>query len=603
MHLGSFFILFFRLFFVFLHQTIGNMKSLRELKKLAREELNVPKVKVALLGDTATQLLVTAIKGEAVDRGLSLDIYEGEYNQVERQLMDPASELYEFDAELTVIFQSTHKLGEYHSSLSIEKQEQLAEERLSFISSLCESPSFVNKKIIYFNYPEIEDTVFGSYANKVISSFSYQVRKLNYELMNLSRQYPNLFICDIAGLQNVFGRRFMFAPNVYMTTEMVLSVNALPYIASRTVDIISAIRGQFKKCLILDLDNTVWGGVIGDDGLEGIELGHGLGIGKAFTEFQMWVKKLKQRGIIICVASKNNEETAKEPFEKHPDMVLKLDDIAVFQANWETKVDNIRTIQSILNIGFDSMVFLDDNPFERNIVRENIPGITVPELPDDPAMYLEYLYSLNLFETASYSNADKDRTKQYQVEAKRVSLSKTFTNEADFLKSLNMVSTVSGFTKFNMPRVAQLSQRSNQFNLRTVRYTEIDIESMAKDPEVIDLTFTLEDKFGDNGLIAVVIMKKLDEETLFVDTWFMSCRVLKRGMENFTLNTMVEYAKKKGYKKIVGEYIPTLKNKMVEQHYPNLGFSSINTAESSQYVLDLESYLPRECYITKQEEK
>ena len=578
------------------------MKSLRELKKLAREELNVPKVKVALLGDTATQLLVTAIKGEAVDRGLSLDIYEGEYNQVERQLMDPTSELYEFDAELTVIFQSTHKLGEYHSSLSIEKQEQLAEERLSFISSLCESPSFVNKKIIYFNYPEIEDTVFGSYANKVISSFSYQVRKLNYELMNLSRQYPNLFICDIAGLQNVFGRRFMFAPNVYMTTEMVFSVNALPYIASRVVDIVSAIRGQFKKCLILDLDNTVWGGVIGDDGLEGIELGHGLGIGKAFTEFQMWVKKLKQRGIIICVASKNNEETAKEPFEKHPDMVLKLDDIAVFQANWETKVDNIRTIQSILNIGFDSMVFLDDNPFERNIVRENIPGITVPELPDDPAMYLEYLYSLNLFETASYSNADKDRTKQYQVEAKRVSLSKTFTNEADFLKSLNMVSIVSGFTKFNTPRVAQLSQRSNQFNLRTIRYTETDIESMAKDPDVIDLSFTLEDKFGDNGLIAVVIMKKQDEETLFVDTWFMSCRVLKRGMENFTLNTMVEYAKAKGYKKIIGEYIPTPKNKMVEQHYPNLGFSTINTADISQYVLDLESYSPRECYIIKKEE-
>ena len=577
------------------------MKSLRELKKLAREESNAPKIKVALLGDTATQLLVTSIKGEAVDRGLSLDIFEGEYNQVERQLMDPTSEFYEYDAEIVIIFHSTHKLGEYHSSLAIDKQEHLADERLSFITSLCENPSFSTKKIIYFNYPEIEDTVFGSYANKIESSFSFQVRKLNYELMKLACQYPNLFICDIVGLQNMLGRRFMFAPNVYMTTEMVLSVNALPYVASRVVDIIAAIKGQLKKCLILDLDNTVWGGVIGDDGLEGIELGHGLGIGKAFTEFQMWVKKLKQRGIIICVASKNNEETAKEPFEKHPDMVLKLDDIAVFQANWETKVDNIRTIQSVLNIGFDSMVFLDDNPFERNMVRENIPGITVPELPDDPAMYLEYLYSLNLFETASYSNADKDRTKQYQVEAKRVSLSKSFTNEADFLKSLNMVSTVSGFTRFNTPRVAQLSQRSNQFNLRTIRYTEADIESMANDPNVIDLSFTLEDKFGDNGLIAVVIMKQQDVDTLFVDTWFMSCRVLKRGMENFTLNTMAEYAKKKGYKRIIGEYIPTPKNKMVELHYPNLGFTQLEP-ESYQYVLDLDSYSPRECYITKREE-
>lgn len=578
------------------------MRNLRELKAFATKELDAPSTKVALLGDTATQLLVTSIKGEAVARNIVLDIYEGEYNQVERQLLDPTSDLYQFDASIVIIFQSTHKLCEYHSLLPTEKQELVSEERLSFLASVCENPAFVDKKIIYFNYPEIEDTVFGSYANKVEASFSFQIRKLNYELMQLSRQYPNLFICDIAGLQNLFGRQFMFSPNVYMSTEMVLSVNALPYVASRVVDIIGAIKGQFKKCLILDLDNTVWGGVIGDDGLEGIELGHGLGIGKAFTEFQMWIKKLKQRGIIICVASKNNEDTAKEPFEKHPDMVLKLDDIAVFMANWETKVDNIRAIQSILNIAFDSMVFLDDNPFERNIVRENIPGITVPELPEDPGKYLEYLYSLNLFETASYSNADKDRTKQYQVEAKRVSLAKTFTNEADFLKSLDMVSTVSGFTKFNTPRVAQLSQRSNQFNLRTIRYTEADISSMADNPDVIDLSFTLEDKFGDNGLIAVVIMKKQDEETLFVDTWFMSCRVLKRGMENFTLNTMVECAKQKGYKWIIGEYLPTPKNKMVEQHYHNLGFSPYGESpEETKYVLDVNTYQPRECYIIKKE--
>ena len=573
------------------------MKTLRELKKLAKVDLGAPQIKVALLGDTATQLLVTAIKGEAVDRGLSLDLYEGEYSQVERQLMDPTSELYEFDADIIVIFQSTHKLGEYHSSLPVDSQLHLSEERLSFVASLCENLSFANKKLIYFNYPEIEDTVFGSYENKVTASLTYQVRRLNYELMNLSQQYPNLFICDIAGLQNKLGRDFMFAPNVYVSTEMILSVDALPYVAGRVMDIIGAIKGQFKKCLILDLDNTVWGGVIGDDGLEGIQLGHGLGIGKAFTEFQMWVKKLKQRGIIICVASKNNEETAKEPFLKHPDMILKLDDIAVFQANWETKVDNIRTIQSILNIGFDSMVFLDDNPFERNIVRENIPGITIPELPEDPGEYLEYLYSLNLFETASYSQADKDRTQQYQVEAKRVSLSKTFTNEADFLQSLAMVSTVSGFTKFNTPRVAQLSQRSNQFNLRTVRYTEADITALAEDPDVIDLSFTLEDKFGDNGLIAVIIMRPQDTETLFVDTWFMSCRVLKRGMENFTLNTMVERAKAAGYKKIIGEYLPTPKNKMVEQHYAGLGFTRIEGAATAQYELDVEHYEPRECYI------
>ncbi len=576
------------------------MKTIIQLKKnLKSDNSTLPKIKVALAGDTATQLLATAIRGMGIERGYNIELFEAEYSQVEQQLLSPDSELHQFDADFIIIFQSTHKLGEHHSLLNSEQQVSLADERLGFLASVCENPALAGKKIIYFNYPEIGDTVFGSYANKVVSSFSYQVRKLNYELMNLSQQYQNLFICDLAELQNKFGRDKMFAPNTYATTEMVLRMEVLPYVASRVMDIVCAVKGQFKKCLILDLDNTVWGGVIGDDGLEGIQLGHGLGIGKMFTEFQMWVKKLKQRGIIICVASKNNEETAKEPFEKHPDMVLKLDDIAVFQANWETKVDNIRTIQSILNIGFDSMVFLDDNPFERNMVCENIPGITVPELPEYPEDYLEYLYSLNLFETASYSNLDKDRTKQYQVEAQRVSLSKTFTNEADFLKSLNMVSEVSGFTKFNTPRVAQLSQRSNQFNLRTIRYTDADIEALANAPNVIDLSFTLKDKFGDNGLIAVVIMKPLDRGTLFVDTWFMSCRVLKRGMENFTLNTMVEKAKAAGYKKIIGEYLPTPKNKMVENHYIGLGFSKIDGAETSQFELNLNEYQNRDCYIEK----
>ena len=577
------------------------MLQFKELKKLLKNiPSSLPSIKMALVGDTATQFLATAIKGMGVERGYYIDLFEAEYNQVERQFMDTTSDLFEFNADFVVIFQSTHKSGEHHSMLSVEQQVSLADERLSFLASLCENSALANKKIIYFNYPEIDDAIFGSYANKVTSSLVYQTRKLNYELMNLAQRYPNLYICDVAGLQNKFGRDMMFSSNVYVSTEMVLSLDALPYVAARVMDIVCSIKGKFNKCLILDLDNTVWGGVIGDDGLEGIQLGHGLGIGKAFTEFQMWVKKLKQRGIIICVASKNNEETAKEPFENHPDMILKLDDIAVFQANWETKVDNIRTIQSILNIGFDSMVFLDDNPFERNIVRENITGITVPELPQDPGDYLEYLYSLNLFETASYSNADKDRTKQYQVEAKRVSLSKTFTNESDFLKSLNMVSTVSGFTKFNTPRVAQLSQRSNQFNLRTIRYTEADVAAMAENPDIIDLSFTLNDKFGDNGLIAVVILKPLDQDTIFVDTWFMSCRVLKRGMENFTLNTIVERAKAAGYKRIIGEYLPTAKNKMVERHFPNLGFKKVQGDSSDLYELEIDTYQPKECYITKQ---
>lgn len=576
------------------------IKNFKELKRnLKKDTSSLPVVKVALLGDTATQFLSTALKGLGIEIGYNIDLYEADYNQIEQQIFDPSSELHQFNAQYTIIFQSTHKLNEKYSLLPLEEYNKLADERLAFVKSLC---SIVKGTVIYFNYPEIEDTVFGSYANKITSSFSYQVRKINFELMNLSQIIPNLFICDVASLQNKFGRNFIFSPAVYTSTEMVLSLEAIPYVASRVLDIISASQGKVKKCLILDLDNTLWGGIIGDDGLEGIQLGHGLGIGKAFTEFQMWIKKLRNRGIIICICSKNDEEKAKEPFIKHPDMILHLDDIAVFMANWETKVDNIKMIQKILNIGFDSMVFLDDNPFERNIVRENIMDITVPDLPEDPADYLEYLYSLNLFETASYSGMDKDRTKNYQVQAERAAFSKTFANEDDFLRSLNMTSKVEGFNSFNIPRVAQLSQRSNQFNLRTVRYAEADVKNMSENAENLCFAFSLEDKFGDNGLIAVVIMKKQDDKTLFIDTWFMSCRVLKRGMENFTLNTIVKVARKQGFSKLIGEYLPTQKNGMVKEHYSNLGFKKIDGVETEKYELDIKDYENRPCFITEKYE-
>lgn len=568
------------------------MYTFKQLKHNAKQDMSgLPEIKVALIGDTATQFLATAIRGDGYARGYKIDLFEAEYNQVERQFLDPGSELHNFGADFIVVFQSSHKWAERHALSSNEAKEKLAEERLEFVRAICSS---TKAKIIYLNYPELDDTVFGSYANTVPLSFTWQVRKFNYLLMGLSQEIPNLFVCELSALQSKFGRDLFFDAAIYTSTEMILSIDALPYVSSRILDIICSLKGRFKKCLILDLDNTLWGGIIGDDGLEGIQLGHGLGIGKAFTEFQMWVKKLKDRGIIICVCSKNDEDKAKEPFEKHPDMVLRLDDIAVFMANWETKVDNIRAIQQILNIGFDSMVFLDDNPFERSIVKDNIPGITVPELPDDPASYLEFLYTLNLFETTSFSTTDKDRTKQYQVEAQRSSFAKTFHDEAEFLKSLEMVSCVEGITKFNTPRIAQLSQRSNQFNLRTIRYTEGDITAMANDPTVIPISFTLEDRFGDNGLVCVIILKALDKETLFIDTWFMSCRVLKRGMEWFTLNTMVEKAKECEFKRIEGEYIPTLKNGMVKDHYDRLGFEPLG---EGHYILDVNSYQAKTCYI------
>lgn len=573
------------------------MKTFNELKRLSKAngvDDSLPTVKVSVLGDSATQLLSMALIGEGVRRGYNVDLWEGDYNQVERQILDPSSEYSQFGATYTIIFQSTHKLLEKYSNLQPSEWNSLADERLSLIEQFC---NLIGKKIIYFNYPEIDDAVYGSYANKTDKSFTYQIRKLNYGLMNLAQKHQNLFICDIASLQNQLGRNYFFDASIYVSTDLLLSINVLPIVVSRTFDVIDSIEGKLKKCLILDLDNTIWGGIVGDDGWEGIQLGHGLGIGKAFTEFQEWIKKLKNRGVIICVCSKNDETRAKEAFLKNPEMVLTLEDISLFVSNWENKADNIRTIQRVLNIGFDSMVFVDDNPFERNIVRENIPNILVPELPEDPGDYLEFLYSLNLFETASHSTLDSERTKQYQIEAKRLSEAVHYTNESDFLKSLEMLAEVSAFTKFNIPRVAQLSQRSNQFNLRTVRYSEDQILAVVNNPMQKGFAFSLRDKFGDNGLISVVILNTLNKDSLFVDTLFMSCRVLKRGMENFILNTIVKWAQEQGFQEIIGEYLPTAKNNLVKDFYKDMGFEEVTGAQSSLWSLKTRDYVPRECYI------
>jgi FkbH-like protein len=563
-------------------------------KNLKKETSGFKSIRLAILADSASQFLHQAIKGYGVEIGINFEIFEADYNQIERQVFDPTSELYEFNPEYIFINRSSERLLKDFYKKKRDQQIIFSEIQNEYYRSLYETiTSKLKCKIIINTFIEINDSIFGNYASKNNASFSYQIRKINLMLMDLSQKLKNLFVCDLASLQSQLGYHFIFDPKMYINADMVYSIDFLPHIAKNITDIICAVSGIFKKCLILDLDNTTWGGIIGDDGIEGIQVGD-LGIGKAFTELQYWAKQLKQRGIILCVCSKNTEEIAKEPFEKHPEMVLRLDDIAVFVANWENKVDNIRYIQSILNIGFDSMVFLDDNPFEREIVRNGIPEINVPELPEDPAEYLKYLRTLNLFETASFTDEDEQRTLQYQEEAKRNTLQKSFVNEEEFLENLEMKSDVKSFDQFTTPRVAQLTQRSNQFNLRTIRYTEDEISTISESTDYLTLSFTLEDKFGDHGLVCVIILKFQNEQTLFIDTWIMSCRVLKRGMENFTLNTIIALAKKKGITRIVGEYLPTKKNAIVKDHYQQHGFIS----DTDKWILDLNTINLKNTFIT-----
>jgi FkbH-like protein len=571
-----------------------NLSDFQSLKKnLKKDFASLTKVKVAVLADSATQMYVQAIRGFGYEVGMNFEIFEAEYDQIERQIYDPTSDLYRFSPAFVIIFYCSNKLLKKFGKLNLDDKVAFAQTHVENCQNLYQNLSFHLKcKVIYFNFNEVDESVFGNYSNKTPYSFNYQLRKINYELMNLCQKLKDLFILDLNILQAQSGHGSITDNKIYINTDLLFSIDFLPFIAKATIDIILPILGKMKKCLILDLDNTLWGGIIGDDGMENIQIGE-LGIGKAFSEIQLWAKQLKQRGIILAVCSKNDEAVAKEPFEKHPDMVLRLDDISVFVANWKNKADNIRYIQQILNVGFDSMVFLDDNPFERDMVRTNVQDITIPELPEDPAEYLNYLRTLNLFETASFTQEDEQRTLQYQEEAKRVIAQKQFTNENDFLKSLNMVSLVEPFNKFNTPRVAQLTQRSNQFNLRTIRYTEEDIQRISIDSDYITLAFTLEDKFGDYGLISLVILKKVANKIFFIDTWIMSCRVLKRNMEEFVLNSIVEKVREQNCGTIIGEFIPTAKNSMVKNHYPDLGFAN----EEDGWKLEIGKFNQKEVFI------
>ena len=578
------------------------MKSLSYLqlkKNCARTPETPDGTRFALLGDCATQLLATAIRGYALEMNLPLRVFEADYDQIDAQLMDTGSEFYAFAPETVLLYRCTEKLYERFVRTPLDARAAFAETEIEKIRAEWARVQHGTKAdILFFAFLPMDDGVFGSYALREGSAFPYQLLKLNYLLAEAAREAGNVRLIDLEPIRAHMGCDAFHDPKLYAIAKMPISTQALPAVASRVVDAILARKGRFHKCAIVDLDNTLWGGVIGDDGLEGIQIGE-LGQGHAFTEFQTWLKELKNRGVMLAVCSKNDEANAKEPFLRHPEMVLKLDDFSAFVANWEDKASNIRRIQKELNIGLDSMVFFDDNPFERNLVRTMLPEVEVPELPEDPAEYTAFARMQNLFDTNSYSDEDRVRTERYLAEKSRTELSAGIDNYDDYLKALGMKAVCAPFDAFHIPRIAQLTQRSNQFNLRTVRYSEQEIEEIAANPRYITRYYTLRDRFGEHGLIAVVILEKRENE-LFVNEWLMSCRVLKRGMEQFIADSILRAAREAGVARVVGEYIPTPKNAMVKDLYASMGFRPLG---DGLYEARVDNYQNHQTFITEEEAK
>ena len=550
-----------------------------------------PVVRLALIGSSTLAHLVPAIRVAALRRGFGVEIFEGHYGMYLQELADPNSELYAFKPDVVLIALDAHHVASGQTSSAagaldtIQSCWKLAKEQLG--------AAVIQQTIL-----PVMPTVLGNNEHQMKASPASIIAEINHQLRSLAAE-AGVHLLAVDALAEIDGLRSWFDVALWHRSKQEIHPTASPLWGDHVGRLLGALRGLSYKCLVLDLDNTMWGGVIGDDGLEGILLGQGNAVGEAFVAFQKYAASLASRGIILAVCSKNDDARAKSAFEQHPDMVLRLKDIACFVANWQDKATNIRHIAKTLNIGLDSLVFADDNPFERNLIRQELPMVAVPELPEDPALYISAVAEAGYFEGLVLTNEDRERGQQYQANAERERARESVTDMASYLRGLEMRMIWLPFEPVGLSRVAQLINKSNQFNLTTRRYTEEDVAELMSDGTSMTLQLRLLDRFGDNGMICVIVGKMADGETLEIDTWLMSCRVLGRQMEETTLNLIVERARKMGARKLVGFYLPTSKNSMVKEHYGRLGFTQTSAGEdgSSSWLLDLDLYESKPTFI------
>jgi FkbH-like protein len=563
-------------------------------------EITGKPVRLALLGSATTSHLHAAIRVAGLRRGLWVDIYENEYGQYLQELADEDSGLHAFQPTAILFVLDAHHLAAGANALMDATTAEAALEEVT--ARLSEAWSMARGA---FHCPVIQQTalplhlpVLGSNEHRLPGSRARLLARLNETLRPLAEREG----VDLLALDDRTARDGLSAwhdPALWHRSKQEISPVAAPMYGELVARLLAARQGRSAKCLVLDLDNTVWGGVVGDDGLEGIVIGQGSPLGEAYVAFQEYCRALSQRGVILAVCSKNDEANALEPFVKHPEMVLREADIACFVANWTDKAANIRHIARELNIGIDALVFVDDNPFERNLVRQELPMVAVPELGEDPATYAQTLADAGYFEVLSVTEEDRERTGQYQGNRARETLKASATDLESYLRGLEMRLICKRFDRIGLQRIVQLINKSNQFNLTTRRYTEAEALAVMADPDAFGLQLRLTDRFGDNGVIAIVIGRLQADRSLYIDTWLMSCRVLGRQVEPTTLNLIAGQAVRLGARRLVGEYIPTKKNEMVRDHYARLGFTvtEATAAGGSRAVLDLAAFEPAQTFI------
>ncbi|SFK83813.1 HAD-superfamily phosphatase, subfamily IIIC/FkbH-like domain-containing protein [Nitrosomonas aestuarii] len=558
----------------------------RALQKLSAETRTVlsgtlTPFRLGIASNGTMDLMIPSMVTAAIRNGIDLEVITADFGQVAQEAFDPVSKLNQshLDAVLLALDYRAYPIfaGEFSSS----NEKSLSNEALGYLQQIRDSFTNYGGMICITQTlacPPYE--LSGNFDAQLDGTLRRALSEFNFALTEDVRTCADVML-DIAVLANMVGVNQWFDERQWYMSRVPMANTFIPLYTEYLTKLIAALRGKSKKCLVLDLDNTLWGGVIGDDGLEGIQVGQGHPVGEAFLAIQQWVKALKDLGIIITICSKNEKNIALEAFNKHSGMLLKEDDIAVFIANWNDKASNIRQIAEILNIGLDAMVFVDDNPAEREIIRTMIPEISVPELPKDPSQFLRILCAARYFEKIDFTDDDAQRSAQYKSNLRRHEMLQTTPNLTEYLASLEMRIRFVPFDEMGRKRIVQLINKTNQFNLTTRRYTEADVLEFEKSDHYVTLQVHLQDKFGDNGMVCVVICKAYDDYWE-IDTWLMSCRVIKRRVEEAVCDEIVALARSYGINKLRGFYRPTEKNKLVKEHYHKLGFELMSSSDSEE---------------------
>ena len=553
---------------------------------------------IAVLSNFTLDGLIETIKVKCGKLKVGCNTFYGGYNQYNEEILNSESNLYSFSPDICfLILDIRNILGDLFYSpynLSVEKRKEFIQNKVDELINLAKSfTEKSNSKLIISNFIIPTYSPYGIFENKADYGLQEMVFDLNYKLSNAWKNENSIYVYDLNGFVSRFGQNNVFDYRQYFFGDIKISLNHIPYLANDLLGFIKPVLGINKKCIVLDLDNTLWGGIIGEDGFNGIKLSQNDPIGKAFIEFQKYLLSLHERGIILAVNSRNNLEDAMQVIKEHPNMILHEKNFACLKINWNDKATNLQEISQELNIGLDSMLFMDDDKVNRDFVREALPEVFTIELPNDPSLYVQTLTELNEFNVLKITDEDKKRGKMYSQQRKRIEFQKSSINFGEYLKQLKIKIHMKKVDEFTIPRISQLTLKTNQFNLTTKRYQEEDIVKFSQDKAKIVGCAQIEDKFGDYGITGVFIIDKDNPEEWTIDTFLLSCRVIGRGVEEGILDYIINDAKKNNVKKLIGDFIPTKKNKPSESFLPDFGFKK----EDNSWVYSLKNYSKKPSHL------